>query len=370
MLNFWLDSVKTAGGYGQTAGHAPFSSKYGLGADQVLEYKVVTADGELVVANSVVNTDLFWALRGGGGSTFGVVVEATVKAYPSPKITVATWWINATDSENPGEGVWDAMTYLHSQFPAINKQGVQGYYYLYPNALKGIFAMTDDEGTQEDSKAIWEPILEKLASFDGMEPAVKEYHDFPSYVEYFNAKIEGGPCGDDGHDHDHGDDDGHDHGDMDGTHQHKRGLVKRHGGGEPMGITPLDSRLLGQSHLESPELTQALKDAMPRVPNGQLRGHLVGGGKVLDPDDDTSVLPAWRQAYVHLIGTGEALVGNGEGQFNVDSLRALAPDMGAYVNEVITGPLLYSIRLLVLTICLPGVEHKSELETGLLGREL
>lgn len=60
-------SVSVAGGWGQTAGHAPVSAKYGLGVDQVVEYKVVTADGVLRVANEVSNPDLFWALRGGGG---------------------------------------------------------------------------------------------------------------------------------------------------------------------------------------------------------------------------------------------------------------------------------------------------------------
>lgn len=69
------------------AGHGPLTSKYGLGVDQVLEYKVVTADGNLMVANNITNTDLFWALRGGGGGTFGVIVEATVKAYPTPNIS-------------------------------------------------------------------------------------------------------------------------------------------------------------------------------------------------------------------------------------------------------------------------------------------
>jgi FAD/FMN-containing dehydrogenase len=63
----------------QGGGHSPFSPLFGLGADNVLEFKVVTADGKLVVANDVVNQDLFWALRGGGGGTWGVVVEATVK---------------------------------------------------------------------------------------------------------------------------------------------------------------------------------------------------------------------------------------------------------------------------------------------------
>lgn len=122
-----LGSVKTAGGWGQTAGHAPLSSKYGLGVDQALEYKVVTADGKLVVANKVANSDLFWALRGGGGGNFGIVVEATVKAHPTVKVTVSNWWLNATNAADPGQGFWDSVAYLHGQFPALNAKGVQGY---------------------------------------------------------------------------------------------------------------------------------------------------------------------------------------------------------------------------------------------------
>jgi hypothetical protein len=72
-------SVSVAGGWSQSGGHAALSSYYGLGSDQMLEYKVVTADGKLLVANAVSNPDMFWALRGGGGGTFGVVVEATMK---------------------------------------------------------------------------------------------------------------------------------------------------------------------------------------------------------------------------------------------------------------------------------------------------
>jgi FAD/FMN-containing dehydrogenase len=60
--------------------------EYGLGADNMLEFKVITADGSLTVANAVSNPDLFWALRGGGAGTWGVVVEATMKAYPAPTI--------------------------------------------------------------------------------------------------------------------------------------------------------------------------------------------------------------------------------------------------------------------------------------------
>lgn len=55
--------VATAGGWGQAAGHSPLGPRYGLGADAVVEYKVVTADGELKIANEQTNPDLFWALR-------------------------------------------------------------------------------------------------------------------------------------------------------------------------------------------------------------------------------------------------------------------------------------------------------------------
>lgn len=52
------------GGWTSVAGHGPISSLYGLGADQVLEMEVVTADGEYRVINTTSYPDLFWAMRG------------------------------------------------------------------------------------------------------------------------------------------------------------------------------------------------------------------------------------------------------------------------------------------------------------------
>ena len=40
------------------------------------------ADGTIVIANDAQNQDLFWALRGGGGGTFGVVTRATLLSHP------------------------------------------------------------------------------------------------------------------------------------------------------------------------------------------------------------------------------------------------------------------------------------------------
>lgn len=57
------------------------SSEYGLGADQVLEWEVVTANGDHIVATPSNNADMYWALSGGGPGTFGVVISMTVRAH-------------------------------------------------------------------------------------------------------------------------------------------------------------------------------------------------------------------------------------------------------------------------------------------------
>jgi FAD/FMN-containing dehydrogenase len=73
-------TVGIAGGYTQGRGHSAISTSFGLAADNVLNWEVVTANRKLVNANSKENSDLYWALNGGGGSTYGVVVSMTVKA--------------------------------------------------------------------------------------------------------------------------------------------------------------------------------------------------------------------------------------------------------------------------------------------------
>jgi len=46
--------------------------------------RIVTADGNLVVASEKENADLFWALRGAGPGFFGVVTEYTLRVFPAP----------------------------------------------------------------------------------------------------------------------------------------------------------------------------------------------------------------------------------------------------------------------------------------------
>ncbi|KAJ2935972.1 hypothetical protein H1R20_g1124, partial [Candolleomyces eurysporus] len=63
-------SVGAVGGWLQGGGHGALSNTMGLGADRVLEFQVVTPDGQLRTANECQNSDLFWALRGVKLQTF------------------------------------------------------------------------------------------------------------------------------------------------------------------------------------------------------------------------------------------------------------------------------------------------------------
>jgi FAD/FMN-containing dehydrogenase len=55
----------------------------------VLEWEVITANGQLLTASPTQNLNLYWALSGGGGGTYGVVVSMTVKVHPQESAVAA-----------------------------------------------------------------------------------------------------------------------------------------------------------------------------------------------------------------------------------------------------------------------------------------
>jgi FAD/FMN-containing dehydrogenase len=60
------------------------SKAFGLAAANLIEAEVVTADGDVKIANACANPDLFWALKG-GGSGFGVVTRVTLRTHDLPE---------------------------------------------------------------------------------------------------------------------------------------------------------------------------------------------------------------------------------------------------------------------------------------------
>jgi FAD/FMN-containing dehydrogenase len=105
----WLDVVEAAAGHGLAAlaGSAPdvgvvgytigggiswLGRAYGLASNNVEAIEVASADGRLVRADACTEPDLFWALRGGGGS-FGVVTAIELRLFPIAEVYAGQlWW--------------------------------------------------------------------------------------------------------------------------------------------------------------------------------------------------------------------------------------------------------------------------------------
>jgi FAD/FMN-containing dehydrogenase len=86
-----LGGILAAGGYGM------LSRKYGLMTEHVLSARVVDAAGRLLLADASNNAELFYALRGGGGGTYGVVVDVTLRLIDVPLITVGAVKYNSLE---------------------------------------------------------------------------------------------------------------------------------------------------------------------------------------------------------------------------------------------------------------------------------
>lgn len=114
-------TVGLAGGFTQGAGHSALSTSFGLGADQTLAFEVVTAKGEVVTATATENSDLYWALSGGGGGTYGVVISMTVRAYESKTVGGAAMQLLA--SSTTPEKFAAATAKFHELMPAMVDAG-------------------------------------------------------------------------------------------------------------------------------------------------------------------------------------------------------------------------------------------------------
>lgn len=157
------ETVGVMGGYIQGGGHSPLTGLYGTGADNVLSYEVVTADGEFVVANSTSNTDLFWALRGGGGSTFGVATSVTVKAHPDLPVTASRFSFSSAKTGN--ETFWKAIRAYVESWTDNADAGTYTYWTLIPSNGTFAFAFSPffaPGKSKEEATALLQPWFNEL----------------------------------------------------------------------------------------------------------------------------------------------------------------------------------------------------------------
>lgn len=109
-------------------GQNPLAGIYGMAADHVIAFQVVTADGRFITVSEAEHPDLFWALRGGGGGTFAVVTSVIIRAHPKLHVVTSKWVL---DASNIGvEAFWKATKTFYDVFLDWADAGIYSFFIM------------------------------------------------------------------------------------------------------------------------------------------------------------------------------------------------------------------------------------------------
>jgi hypothetical protein len=141
----------------QSGGFNAFSKGFGTAAAGLLEAEIVTADGRVRVVNACQDPELFWALKGGGGGTFGVVTRVTLRTHELPRHFGAAWGeVRARSSE--------AFARLITRFVAFYRETLFNphwgeHVHFRPDNVLDI-DMVSQGLSPEQTQAAWQPFFD------------------------------------------------------------------------------------------------------------------------------------------------------------------------------------------------------------------
>lgn len=274
----------------------------------------ISLQGDLVVANDFKNSDLFWALRGGGGGSWGVVASVTIRTFPDPPAAVQSLTISTANYT----GFWNFVEEFHARLPSVSDAAGSGYYFLTSAAPGNVSTLTIAlffvGHTNETVMAkVLDPLIEYAIMTLGPSSVASARLQAPAFKYVIGELLPG--------DSDTG------------------GAIVR-----------IWSRLVSRDLLVHRAGAAALTDSFKRLfgpgvgAGNTITGHVVAGGQVArNVGLDVAVNPAWRRTLTHLAGgvswppdaTVEE-VGALERRITevmVPMFAQLEPDMGAYLNE-------------------------------------
>ncbi|KAF2973231.1 hypothetical protein GQX73_g388 [Xylaria multiplex] len=294
------DTVGVAGGYLQGGGHSALSSLYGLAVDHVLEWEVVDGTGRLLRATPNKNQDLYWALSGGGGGTYGVVSSVVVKLHPDTTMAGVQLEFDV-DPKRP-EAFYKAVSRYHELIPSITTAKGMGIASV-TNTTFSLTPLTLPNTSRRQAEKLLAPLVKELNN--------NRIHyslnitEHPSWLEHWRALIKPNPT---------------------------QFVQNAQYGGWMVPRSVLESN------------NAALQTAIRDITDAGC----VFVGLALDVSRDkgavpNSVLPAWRDTAINVILSTAWPEGADLGDMQdlaktmtqtcVPALAKLAPDSGAYLNE-------------------------------------
>ncbi len=162
-----------------------------MAADQTLEWEVVSADGTLLRASPTENPDLYWALSGGGGGTYGVVYSLTSRVYEDRPVSGLN--LSFTSAGLTEDVFYSLIGSWHTHLIPITDAGcyaltviTQDSFSVFPVLCSGVSAT--------DLKALMAPFTYELS-----QAAVNvtiDYSEYPSYLAGYTGLISPSYVGD------------------------------------------------------------------------------------------------------------------------------------------------------------------------------
>ncbi|KAK7060233.1 hypothetical protein VNI00_000998 [Paramarasmius palmivorus] len=288
-------SVGAAGGWVLGGGHSALAPTYGLGVDNALQFTVVVASGEHLTANAYTNSDLFWALRGGGGGTFGVVTSVTYQTHETTPLTTTILLSNFSDAGATAHEV--GSEFLKIQ-PSLADHGWGGYSLLTNVSL--IAMMVNPNVSSEEANATFTPLAELMQSKSNDTQVFTV--PFPSFYAFYQQFFT------------------------------RNGQVGRN--------TEVSSRLYTRELYE--EEPEKMASVLLSFEDGFATNHVAGGAVSRVDPDSVGLNPAWRNAATLVIvgdswedGTSAEEIQNIKEKLKGynDILESLQPGSGTYFNE-------------------------------------
>jgi len=313
-------TVGTAGGWITGGGHSSVSNTLGMGVDNVLEMKVVTGAGKYVTASRCQNSDLFYAMRGGGGATFGVIMSMTSKGNPKLDLQVAYIRFVSTNLDN----IRGFLQVLIQNAKSLAQDGWGGY--IEPNAMSN----------QASGLVLFTPKLNNVQAKASMKN-ITDYAASLGNIVLNNEVDEGGSF----------------------YSAYNKYLVPNE---ELVGLgTAIGSRLIPTANFVGEKNQQQLLDAMMNVATtvqnpfplkepllytyGAPLQFLVTSPYNYKDDGTSSITPVWRNSVWHVFinsafsneaSKSEIAAAFQRSHTAANFLRAITPNAGAYINEADT----------------------------------
>ncbi|HEY9111742.1 MAG TPA: FAD-binding oxidoreductase [Rhodanobacteraceae bacterium] len=149
-----------------SGGFGSWSKRYGTAAANLLEAEVVTADGKIRTVNACNDPELFWALKGGGGGSFGVITRLTLRTHELPEFFGVA---NATVQSNSDEAYRRLINRFLSHYHdhLFNPHWGETVHFLPSNSFR--VSMSFQGLDKAGAEAAWKPF------FDFVQASPKDY---------------------------------------------------------------------------------------------------------------------------------------------------------------------------------------------------